>query len=330
MAAAVVILTSAGANAGIPTAINYQGVLTVGDTALSPGVTTMRFRIYDSPVAGAVLWESFDGDDEYVNVNVQEGGRFNYLLGSDNPLPGSLVNYDSLWLAVRRGSDEPEMMPRTPLVSVMYAFRSAWSDSAGHSDYSQFAEESDHARLSDSSAYAAWAGFVDSAGQAMSAKTADSALHSRTADTAFFATSAFGMHEIVSNNTFATTSSASWTVLATLNITGGEVTSFIMINSLVRGDAVYDNFAPTGSAYGVVRITIDGVEQFIMNPSLPGPSEGGGVAGSGSEACMTFLYAPTVQQKQDGFEVRVEGYASKSGGDYGATASHLRTQIWGL
>jgi hypothetical protein len=86
------------------------------------GEYVILFRIYDNDSNGNTLWSSI------AAVQVTDG-LFSYLLGSDNLIPDSLANYDSLWLGVKVGVD-PELTPRTRLVSVSYAYKALVAETA--------------------------------------------------------------------------------------------------------------------------------------------------------------------------------------------------------
>jgi hypothetical protein len=101
-----------------PQYINYQGRLTddTGEpiTNTSPGVQ-MTFTIWNDPAASDPTNEEWTSGPIYVSV---EDGLFEYQLGT---LPSMLFRYyDDLWLGIKVGSD-PELSPRTKLVSAAYA-----------------------------------------------------------------------------------------------------------------------------------------------------------------------------------------------------------------
>jgi hypothetical protein len=119
----VTLLTTApAATADVPHQMHYQGHLTdSGGTPLDTMVT-MTFTIYNDSSAGSlVLWtETQTG----VEVNT---GLFNVLLGSVTPIPDTVFVSDWTWLGIQIGYD-PEIAPRTRLVTVPYAFRVATVD----------------------------------------------------------------------------------------------------------------------------------------------------------------------------------------------------------
>jgi hypothetical protein len=105
------------AAADVPHQMHYQGHLT--DSGGSPLDTTisMTFAIYnDSSTGSLVLWT-----ETQTSVEVS-GGLFNVLLGSVTPIPDTVFDSDWTWLGIQIGSD-PEIIPRTKLVTVPYAFR---------------------------------------------------------------------------------------------------------------------------------------------------------------------------------------------------------------
>jgi hypothetical protein len=114
----------------VPMTINVQGQLTdaVGNP-VTDGVYWIYFRIFDAETGGFERWSS----GGYVEVIV-EGGLFNYILGSDNPLPFYLADFDSLWLEMKPDG-VPVMAPRIRLTSSMWSIRSAYADTASVAYY---------------------------------------------------------------------------------------------------------------------------------------------------------------------------------------------------
>jgi hypothetical protein len=108
--------------------INFQGKLTNPDgTNLTNGNYTIRFRVYEDPVADAAVacnpttttcqWE----ESQIVSVT---DGNFQVELGSVTSLIGAIdFANPNLFLAVQVGSD-PEMSPRITFTAAPYAFNS--------------------------------------------------------------------------------------------------------------------------------------------------------------------------------------------------------------
>lgn len=122
---AVLILTIsiASINADVPQLISYQGRLT--DPAGGPvadGTYDITFSIYRS--TGTLEWTS-----GIQPVQVTDD-LFNYVLGSNVALGSNVIsrNY-SRFLGIKVGDDD-ELVPRTQLISVPYAFRAIGSDTA--------------------------------------------------------------------------------------------------------------------------------------------------------------------------------------------------------
>ena len=103
-------LTSQSQNQGM---LSYQG--TVMDNLGNPlsGSYEMTFRIYSSSADPTPLWEEMRVGQNAVPV---ENGFFNVMLGSLNPLPVSLANYESLFLGIQIAPDPNEMSPRSEIV----------------------------------------------------------------------------------------------------------------------------------------------------------------------------------------------------------------------
>ncbi len=110
--------------AAVPPLMNYQGILT--NASGSPLVSTSRsvqFTIYDAAVAGAVQWA------ETLTVNTDASGRFNKILGQVHPLTDAVFSGTDRYLGLTVASD-PELSPRTQIVSVGYANRVGTVDGA--------------------------------------------------------------------------------------------------------------------------------------------------------------------------------------------------------
>jgi hypothetical protein len=107
--------------------ISYQGRLTdVSGDPVSDGSYQLTFSIYGLPSGGSALWTS---GAQTVGV---ENGLFSYNLGSSSALPDSIfAKYTQVYLGIKV-ADDPEITPRTQLVSVGYAFQSLHGDSAGY------------------------------------------------------------------------------------------------------------------------------------------------------------------------------------------------------
>ncbi len=118
---------SVSATAGVPHMIFYQGHLTDSDGSPLDTTINMIFRIYDDSLGVASLW----GEVQY-GVEVSNG-LFAVSLGSNYMIPDSVFWGTDRWLGVRIGSD-PEIGPRTRLLSVPYAYRVATIDGASGGD----------------------------------------------------------------------------------------------------------------------------------------------------------------------------------------------------
>lgn len=111
--------------ASVPNMIQYQGHLTDAGGAPLDTVISMTFTIYDdSSVTGTVWWT-----ETHPNV-VVDNGLFNVLLGSAGSIIVDTVFRDDFrWLGIQIASD-PEITPRTRLVTVPYAHRVSTVDGA--------------------------------------------------------------------------------------------------------------------------------------------------------------------------------------------------------
>jgi hypothetical protein len=111
--------------ARVPQMINYQGKLTTPEGALIDDTLSIVFTIYDAPTDGGVLWT------ETQATVIVEKGIFTVLLGSVNPIPDTVFTGDVRYLGVKVEAD-PEMTPRKEIVSVGYAYKAEYADTAAH------------------------------------------------------------------------------------------------------------------------------------------------------------------------------------------------------
>jgi hypothetical protein len=112
--------------AQVPKLINYQGKLTTSAGAPVNDTLQMVFSIYNVPTEGTALWSETQGSVEVLN------GAFNVLLGSvdsiGNPIPYSVFDGTTKYLGVHVGGEQ--IIPRRPMVSVGYAYKSFEADTA--------------------------------------------------------------------------------------------------------------------------------------------------------------------------------------------------------
>ncbi len=121
LCAAVVLINTA--RAAVPQLINYQGRLTTATgEPVADGAYFIRFQIYDAATAGTSLWNSG------IQAVIVSGGAYTYVLGKDVPLPDGLFGSENRWLGITVGID-PEMTPRSQLLSSVYSFVSQNADS---------------------------------------------------------------------------------------------------------------------------------------------------------------------------------------------------------
>ncbi len=120
---AVILLGATSmAYADVPQLINYQGILLDSGGQPITDSTEVVFAIWDSPIDGDSLWS------ELRLIPPDDQGRFNILLGMGAAIPDSAFRNDA-YLSVKVGLD-PEMSPRSRLVSVGYSYRVGTVDGA--------------------------------------------------------------------------------------------------------------------------------------------------------------------------------------------------------
>ena len=109
------------ATADVPHMINYQGRLTDSGENPLTGSYNVLFSIYDQENHGNLLWQEQHSDLNGNPVDVQNG-LFDVILGENTAIPDSVFDGSVRWLAIKVGAD-PELTPRTRLVSVAYSHR---------------------------------------------------------------------------------------------------------------------------------------------------------------------------------------------------------------
>jgi hypothetical protein len=109
--------------ATVPTMMNYQGRLANAVGAFINDTCTIQFSIFADSTGGIPLWT-----ETHSAARVRLG-IFSVLLGEAVPLTDTVFKSDRRWLEIKARDDAP-MSPRTPFVSVAYAFRATYADSA--------------------------------------------------------------------------------------------------------------------------------------------------------------------------------------------------------
>jgi hypothetical protein len=116
-------LAPASASAVGPDSVNYQGILTdAGGNPVADANYTVTLKIYDVAVGGVALWSE-------TKIVATSDGLFNTILGSIIPLPTSVFDGPNRFLGTTVSPD-PEMTPRTAIVTVPYSHRVSTVDGA--------------------------------------------------------------------------------------------------------------------------------------------------------------------------------------------------------
>ncbi len=121
----ILVLAASPCWGGIPHMINYQGMLTDDVGTPLDGTYILSFKIYGSESGDDSLWW-----EHHTGVTVSDG-LFSVMLGSISSLSYSVFNDTIRYLGISVDYGT-ELTPRTRLVSVPYAYRSLWSDSAAY------------------------------------------------------------------------------------------------------------------------------------------------------------------------------------------------------
>ncbi len=113
--------------AQVPYQMHYQGYLSDSEGAPLDTVLSMTFTIYDDSTGSNVIWTETQPSITIAN------GLFNVLLGLVTPVTDTVFADSLRWLGIAVSPD-PEITPRTKLVTVPYAFRVNTIDGAsgGH------------------------------------------------------------------------------------------------------------------------------------------------------------------------------------------------------
>lgn len=120
----IMFLTVASiASADVPTMMQYQGYLTNESGEPLNDTLSMTFAIYDDSTDGNVIWTEIQTDV------VIDNGLFTVLLGSVNPVVDTVFADTERWFGITVAPD-PEIAPRTRLITVPYAYRAATVDGA--------------------------------------------------------------------------------------------------------------------------------------------------------------------------------------------------------
>ncbi len=105
------------------TTISYQGRLANSAGQPITATVAIQFRLYDTNIGGAPLW-----NETQAAVPV-ENGLFHVLLGSNTPIPLSVLAANTtVWLGITVGGDT-EMTPREQIASAPYSMISGISNS---------------------------------------------------------------------------------------------------------------------------------------------------------------------------------------------------------
>jgi hypothetical protein len=121
--AVVFLALTSVATADVPTLMQYQGFLTDDSGEPLDTMVDMTFTIYDAPTGPGVIWTE---TQDTVTVS---SGLFHVLLGSVNSIVDTVFAETERWLGITVAPD-PEIVPRTRLVTVPWAYRVATVDGA--------------------------------------------------------------------------------------------------------------------------------------------------------------------------------------------------------
>lgn len=113
----------AGTAFAVPSSLTHQGRLLDDDGTPKTGQATLKFTIYDKKSGGSIVWESKE-----KQVDLGDSGFYSVTLGgSSNPVDGTKLQGDSLWIGLAVDGND-ELSPRIRLRSVPYAVRAGSVD----------------------------------------------------------------------------------------------------------------------------------------------------------------------------------------------------------
>ena len=122
-----ILILSTVAGADVPREISYQGRLADSDgNPVSDDTYFINFKIYGSESGDDSLWWS-----GFQPVSTSEG-LFTYILGSTVLFPEDLFSSSAdRYLGIKVGAD-PEISPRTKMLSSAYSIQALHSDTADY------------------------------------------------------------------------------------------------------------------------------------------------------------------------------------------------------
>lgn len=109
-----------------PQTITHQGLLTSPSGTPLDTVVSVAFKLYNNVDSPTPFWS------EVQSVTIA-GGLYDVALGTVTPFPGDFLNDGTTWLGITVGEDA-EMLPRSMLRSVPFAFRVRTVDDASGGD----------------------------------------------------------------------------------------------------------------------------------------------------------------------------------------------------
>jgi hypothetical protein len=272
----IILVQCAIVSAGVPKQFSFQGILKdTTDNPIEDDIYAIKFTIYDDSVSGSALWETAG----FVPIQTYKG-LFQHVLGSTNPIPDSIAEFDNLWVGIKVNL-EPEMMPRTRLASVPFSLSAQYADTASFSRTAQFAVQ---------------------ANASIYADTAQFAIHANTstyADTAAYAHVPLTYRRIAYDLDADSTQNMNYEQVGnTLVINPGEVSSYIIV-VLLRGAFVEGHY----DCYTDIRIGIAGAE--ISKDVKPIFNSSSSAANVDIINTLQFYYEPTTEEQTNGFNVEI-------------------------
>jgi len=120
--------------------MNVSGRLLDGSgNPVAPGTRNFGFKIFNAQAGGTEVWPG-----ETLSIDVEVGGLWSALVGSTVALTETVFTPDSsrwLQITVSGGGGPTEVLPRTKLVTVPYAYQAANADQVGNMTIAQLNDQ---------------------------------------------------------------------------------------------------------------------------------------------------------------------------------------------
>ncbi|MBK7473371.1 MAG: hypothetical protein IPI73_24780 [Betaproteobacteria bacterium] len=101
----IVAVIPAAVRGAVPHVLNFQGYLTTSNGTPVTATVSMQFKLYASDTGGSPIYSETQPSVAVTN------GRFDVVIGTQDPIPDNIPFDQPYWLAITVGGDA-EMEPR--------------------------------------------------------------------------------------------------------------------------------------------------------------------------------------------------------------------------